>query len=62
VGSARELDRLCRDHVAYQWLCGGVSLNHHTRSDFGTAHAEWLDAVGAVAGGVGIRVTWAPSG
>lgn len=25
VGSARQLDRLCRDHVAYQWMCGGVS-------------------------------------
>lgn len=44
VGGARELDRLCREHVAYQWLCGGVSLNHHTLSDFCTAHADWLDA------------------
>ena len=24
VGSARELDRLCRDHVAYQWIAGDV--------------------------------------
>ncbi len=44
VGSARELARLCRDHVAYQWLCGGVSMNHHTLSDFRTGHAQWLDA------------------
>jgi transposase len=34
VGSARELDRLCRDHMAYKWLCGGVSVNYHMLSDF----------------------------
>ena len=27
IGSARTLDGLCREHLAYQWLCGGVSLN-----------------------------------
>src|SRR5229473_2714669 len=25
VGSARQLDRLCRDHLVYRGLCGGVS-------------------------------------
>jgi transposase len=34
VGSARELARLCVESKPYQWLCGGVSLNHHTLSDF----------------------------
>ena len=34
VGSARELDRLCENHLAYQWLCGGVSVNYHTLADF----------------------------
>ena len=43
VGSARQLDRLCRDHVAYQWIAGGVSLNYHTLADFRTAHTELLD-------------------
>lgn len=43
VGAARELDRLCRDHVAYQWICGGVSMNYHTIADFRTAHGELLD-------------------
>jgi len=43
VGSARELDRLCRDHVAYRWLCGGVSMNYHTLADFRTQHVELLD-------------------
>lgn len=27
VGSARELARLCEKHLAYQWLCGGVTVN-----------------------------------
>jgi len=43
VGSARQLDRLCSDHVAYQWICGGVSVNYHTLSDFRTGHTEFLD-------------------
>ena len=43
VGSARELDRLCKDHVAYQWICGGVSVNYHTLSDFRTANVELQD-------------------
>src|SRR6266550_3605185 len=34
VGSARALSRLCESHDAYRWLCGGVSVNHHTLSDF----------------------------
>jgi transposase len=34
VGSARELERLCNDHLAYQWLCGGVSVNYHMFADF----------------------------
>src|SRR5579863_605042 len=34
VGSARELARLCDQHHAYRWLCGGVGINHHTLSDF----------------------------
>jgi len=43
VGSARELDRLCAHHAAYRWLCGGVSMNYHTLSDFRTQHVELLD-------------------
>lgn len=43
VGSARELNRLCEHHTAYRWLCGGVSMNYHTLSDFRTQHAELLD-------------------
>jgi transposase len=43
VGSARELNRLCTQHAAYRWLCGGVSMNYHTLSDFRTQHVELLD-------------------
>jgi len=45
VGSARELDRLCREHVAYRWLCGGVSVNYHTLADFRTSTVEFLDGL-----------------
>jgi transposase len=34
IGSARELARLCKDHLAYQWLCGGISVNYHRLADF----------------------------
>ncbi len=43
VGSARELNRLCQDHAAYRWICGGVSMNYHTLSDFRTQHVDLLD-------------------
>jgi len=43
VGSARELDRLCRDHVVYRWLCGGVSMNYHSLSTFRIAHMAVLE-------------------
>jgi transposase len=34
IGSARELARLCEKHLAFQWLCGGVSVNYHLLADF----------------------------
>ena len=43
VGSAHELNRLCQRHLSYQWLCGEVSMNYHTLSDFRVDHAEILD-------------------
>lgn len=45
VGSARELARLCEDHAAYRWLCGGVSVNYHTLSDFRVEHEQALDGL-----------------
>lgn len=43
VGSARRLEQLCLEHDAYRWLCGGVSVNYHTLSDFRVAHEPALD-------------------
>ena len=43
VGNGRKLDRLCREHDAYKWLCGGVSLNYHTLNDFRVGHEKLLD-------------------
>jgi transposase len=43
VGSARELDRLCQEHVAYQWLRGGVGTNHKSLADFRVAHGDLLE-------------------
>jgi transposase len=45
VGSARALDRLCREHLAYQWLLGGVSVNYHSLADFRVQHEAALDAL-----------------
>src|SRR5271169_6040510 len=43
IGSARELARLCEDHLAYQWLCGGVSVNYHTLADFRSQDGDKWD-------------------
>lgn len=45
VASARELERLCQAHLAYRWLCGGVSVNHHLLSDFRSTGGEKWDAL-----------------
>lgn len=43
VGSARELARLCEQHLIYQWLCGGVGVNYHLLSDFRSQNIEAWD-------------------
>ena len=43
VGSARALDRLCTSHDGYRWLCGGVSVNYHTLSDFRVSQEGLLE-------------------
>jgi len=45
VGSARALARLCEEHIAYRWVCGGVGVNYHALSDFRTAHGARLDVL-----------------
>lgn len=43
VGSGREVARLCRDHDAYRWICGGVSVNYHALNDFRSGNEALLD-------------------
>lgn len=43
VGSARALADLCVRHEAYLWLCGGVSVNYHSLSDFRIDNGARLD-------------------
>src|SRR4029079_7986571 len=45
VGSARALERLTQQHDAYRWICGGVSVDHHSLSDFRVRHVELLHGV-----------------
>src|SRR5262249_49138161 len=45
VGSARALAWLCSNHNAFRWLAGGVSVNHHTLSDFRVGNLDFLDGL-----------------
>ena len=45
IGSARALARRCAEDIPFQWLCGGVSMNHKTLSDFRVGHGEILEGV-----------------
>jgi transposase len=43
VGSARELADLCREHIAYRWMMGGIEVNYHTLADFRVNYEQELD-------------------
>ena len=43
IGSARQIARLCEEHDAYRWLCGGVPINYHMLADFRGAQQAALD-------------------
>jgi predicted secreted protein len=45
VGSARELDRLTSQDLAYRWVACGVPVNYHGLADFRVAHADVLDGL-----------------
>ena len=45
VSSARRLTKLCTDHLAYRWICGGVGVNHDLLSKFRNEHPEALDSI-----------------
>src|ERR1700757_1654529 len=43
IGSAPAIDRLCQQHAAYRWLCGGAPINHDLLATFRREHAAALD-------------------
>src|SRR5882724_4307765 len=43
IGSARAIDRLCQQHAAYRWLCGGAPINHDLLAGFRRENAALLD-------------------
>ena len=43
ISSARELARRTTTDIPYMWLCGGVSVNYHTLSDFRSGNAEYFE-------------------
>ena len=43
IGSCREIAERCGRDIAYQWMCGGVTINHHTLSDFRVGFEKELD-------------------
>jgi transposase len=45
VGSGREVARLTREHDAYRWICGGVSVNYHALNDFRSSNEALMDEV-----------------
>ena len=45
IGRARHLARLCEEHLAYRWLCGGVGDNAKTLADFPIGHGGLLEAL-----------------
>lgn len=45
VGSGREIARLAREHDAYRWICGGVSVNYHALNDFRAGNEALMDEV-----------------
>jgi transposase len=44
-GSARAVARLCESERAYEWVCGGVSVNYHMLADFRVQHWDYLNGV-----------------
>jgi transposase len=43
IGSAREIARLCDEHIGFQWLCGEVGMNAKTLADFRVDHSAVLE-------------------
>jgi transposase len=54
VGSARQLEKLCAEHLAYRWLCGGVAIDHAALREFRLMHGDAVD--GLLARGLAVLV------
>lgn len=45
VGSARHIERLCREHLAFIWICGGASVGHTVLAEFRVGDEAGLDRI-----------------
>lgn len=45
VASSHELARLCVEDSGFRWICGGVSMNQHSLSDFRSKNAVAFDEI-----------------
>jgi transposase len=43
IGSGRVIERYCREHSAFCWLCGDIKVNYHTINDFRSTNATKLE-------------------
>jgi transposase len=43
IGSAREVDRLCKESDPFKWILGGVTVNYHMLAAFRVGHGDALD-------------------
>ena len=45
IGSARQLEKLCTENLAFRWLLGGVAIDRQTLRQFRLLHGEALDGL-----------------
>jgi transposase len=43
--SARMINKYCNEHIAFKWICGNVSVNEHSISDFRTQYGDAFDDI-----------------
>ena len=43
IAHGREVARLCYEHIAFRWLCGGVGMNATTLNNFRIYHGDVLE-------------------
>ncbi len=45
IGSARQLEKLCAEQLAYRWLLGGVTIDRQTLREFRLLYGDALDGL-----------------